>query len=43
VSARYDEVDFGAELPPFEPDVSLDNVRRFVKAAGMGFGRFTDH
>jgi acyl dehydratase len=43
VSARYDEVDFGAELPAFEPDVSLENVRRFVKAAGMGFGRFTDH
>jgi acyl dehydratase len=43
VSARYDEVDFGAELPAFEPDVSLETVRRFVRAAGMGFGRFTDH
>jgi len=43
VSAHYDEVDFGAELPAFEPDVSLATVRRFAKAAGMTFGRFTDH
>jgi acyl dehydratase len=39
----YSEVEFGEELPPFHPDVSLDNVKRFVRAAGMTFERFTDH
>ena len=39
----YSDVDFGEELPPFEPDVSLANVKRFVVAAGMSFERFTDH
>ena len=37
------EVEFGAELPVFEPDTSLDNVRRFTKAAGWEGPRFTDH
>ena len=39
----YAEVEFGEELPAFGPDVSLDNVKRFVTAAGMSFERFTDH
>jgi acyl dehydratase len=37
------DVEFGAELPVFEPDTSLDNVRRFVRAAGWDGPRFTDH
>jgi acyl dehydratase len=37
------DVEFGEELPPLEPDVSLENVKRFVRAAGMSFERFTDH
>jgi acyl dehydratase len=37
------EVEFGAELPVFEPDTSLENVRRFVKAARWEGPRFTDH
>jgi acyl dehydratase len=37
------EVTFGEELPVFEPDTSLENVRRFVKAAGWDGPRFTDH
>jgi acyl dehydratase len=37
------EVEFGAELPVFEPDTSLENVRRFVKAAHWEGPRFTDH
>jgi acyl dehydratase len=41
--ATIAEVEFGAELPVFEPDTSLDNVRRFVKAAGWDGPRFTDH
>jgi acyl dehydratase len=38
------EVEFGAELPAFEPDTSIENVRRFCDAASWGGrGRFTDH
>ena len=37
------EVEFGAELPEFEPDTSLANVRKFVIAAGWDGPRFTDH
>ena len=39
----YDAVEFGEELPAFQPDVSLANVRRFTGAAGMTFPRFHDH
>jgi acyl dehydratase len=37
------DVEFGIELPVFEPDTSLENVRRFVVAAGWDGPRFTDH
>lgn len=37
------EVDFGAELPAFEPDTSLANVRSLCEAAGWDSPRFTDH
>jgi acyl dehydratase len=37
------DVEFGEELPVFEPDTSLANVRRFVVAAGWNGPRFTDH
>ena len=40
---RYEDVDFGDELPEVEPDVSMDAVRRFGNATGMTFWRFTDH
>ena len=40
---RFEDVEFGEDLPEFEPDVSLSNVRRFAKAARMMTGRFTDH
>jgi acyl dehydratase len=40
---RIDDVELGDELPEERPDVSLDTVRRFVKAAQMDFPRFTDH
>lgn len=40
---RIDEVELGDELPEERPDVSLETVRRFVRAAGMDFPRFTDH
>ena len=41
--ARIGDVEFGEELPGFAPDTSLENVRRFVEAAGMRAPRFTDH
>jgi hypothetical protein len=37
------EIELGDELPEERPDVSLEMVRRFVKAAQMDFPRFTDH
>jgi hypothetical protein len=38
------DVDFGAELAPFEPDTSLAAVRPFAVAVGWGGGgRFQDH
>lgn len=36
-------VEIGDDLPEYRPDVGIENVRRFVRAAGMGFQRFTDH
>lgn len=39
---RFDELELGEEFD-FEPDVSMDEVKRFTQAAGMTFGRFTDH
>ena len=37
------DVEFGAEIPTFEPDTSLENVKRFGKFVGWGGPRFTDH
>lgn len=42
-SRNFESVEFGEELPEFQPDVSLENVRRFAKAARMQAGRFTSH
>ena len=43
MTLRFEDVEFGAELPGFEPDTGLENVRRFAAAAGMRAPRFTDH
>jgi acyl dehydratase len=40
---RFEEVEFGAELPTLDPDLSLANVRKFARAAEMMAPRFTDH
>lgn len=40
---RIADVAFGAELPSFDPDTGLENVRRFARAAGMMAPRFMDH
>lgn len=37
------DVEFGEELPAFEPDTTMSNVRRFAEAAGWNGPRFTDH
>ncbi len=37
------DVEFGEELPVFDPDTSLANVVRFCEAAGWTGPRFTDH
>ena len=37
------DIEFGEELPAFQPDTSLSNVRRFAEAAGWNGPRFTDH
>jgi acyl dehydratase len=37
------DVKFGVELPVFDPDTSLGNVKRFARAAGWDRPRFTDH
>lgn len=41
--ATVKDVQFGEELPVFDPDTSLDNVIRFTEAAGWRGPRFTDH
>ena len=40
---RFEDVSFGEDLEPLSPDVSLETVKRFTRASGMKFGRFTDH
>lgn len=41
--SNIQDVEFGEELPAFEPDTSIENVRVFVDAAGWDSPRFTDH
>ena len=38
-----EDVEFGVELPVFEPDTSLGNVGAFAKAVGWGGARFESH
>ena len=40
---RFEDVEFGEELPELKPDVRLDTVKRFVGASHMMTARFTDH
>ena len=39
----FESVEFGEDLPEFQPDISIANVTRFAKAAHMMAGRFIDH
>jgi acyl dehydratase len=40
---KFEDVEFGEDLPEAPVDVSLDTVKVFAKAAQMMTGRFTDH
>ncbi len=40
---KVSDVEFGEDLPVFDPDTTLDNVIRFTEAAGWRGPRFTDH
>jgi hypothetical protein len=37
------DVEFGTELPVFEPDTTLKNVGAFARAVGWGGPRFESH
>jgi len=39
----FDDVEFGEELPTIKANISMANIVRFTKAAGMPADRFTDH
>jgi acyl dehydratase len=36
-------VEFGEDLPVFEPDTSLETVKTFAALVGWGGARFSDH
>jgi acyl dehydratase len=40
---KFEDIEFGEDLPTTLPDVSLSNVKVFAKAAKMEAGRFIDH
>jgi acyl dehydratase len=40
---RFEDVDFGQDLPELAPDVGPEAVRRFAETAGMLHPRFFDH
>jgi acyl dehydratase len=40
---RFEDVDFGQDLPELAPDVSPEAVRRFAETTGMLHPRFFDH
>ena len=40
---KLSEIEFGETLPSFTPDTSLENVTKFVLAAGWDSPRFTNH
>lgn len=40
---KLQDVEFGVELPTFEPDTSLETVKTFTSLIGWGGARFSDH
>jgi acyl dehydratase len=43
VSRRFEDVEFGEDLPALPIDTEMANVRCFTHAAGMSHPRFDDH
>ena len=43
MSRRFEDVEFGEDLPALPIDTEMANVRRFTHAAGMSHPRFDDH
>ncbi len=43
VVEKIEDVEFGVDLPAFEPDTSLETVKTFAKLVGWGGARFSDH
>lgn len=41
--STINDVEFGVELPTFEPDTSLANCSTFARAVGWGGDRFESH
>ena len=41
--SHVNDVEFGAELPAFEPDTRLATGAQFAELIGWGGARFTDH
>ena len=39
----FADVEFGEELPTFEPDIRMQTVKRFTDATHMSWSRFNDH
>jgi acyl dehydratase len=42
MTRKFEDVEFGEELPADAPDVGIEAVRRFAQTAGMFHPRFTD-
>ena len=40
---QFEDVELGDELPTEHPDISMEKIRQFTKAAKMEFPRFVDH
>lgn len=43
MTSHLQDVEFGEELPVFDPDTTMNNVKAFVRAAHWSGPRFTDH
>ena len=43
MSRRFEDVEFGEDLPEVTPDVSMPRVLAFTETAAMSFSRFTNH
>lgn len=40
---RFEDVEFGEELPEVHPAIDMRTVKRFTDSTGMSWSRFNDH